>query len=67
MSGYSGKTSKKINESPYLFSKIGRLCFFFKTPFLAFEIESNLMICSLKPLYVQQFVKKLHLRVQNSG
>ena len=32
---------------------------------LAFEIESNIMICSLKPLSVQQFEKKFHLAVQN--
>ena len=33
---------------------------------LAFEIASNTMICSLKPLSVQQFVKNFHLREQNS-
>ena len=29
--------------------------------FLAFEIESKIMMSSLKPLSVQQFVKNLHL------
>ena len=33
---------------------------------LAFEIESNIMICSQKPLSVQQFLKSFHLGNQNS-
>ena len=40
-----------------------------KSLFLAFGIESDIMICSLKPLSVQkqrQFVNNLHPGVQNS-
>ena len=37
-----------------------------KSPFLAFEIESNITIYSLKSLSAQQFVKNFHLEVQNS-
>ena len=36
-----------------------------KSLFLAFEIESNIMICSLKPFSVQ-FVKNFHLGFKNS-
>ena len=37
-----------------------------KCLFLAFEIQSNLMIWSLKPLSVQKLVKNVHLGVENS-
>ena len=34
--------------------------------FLAFEIESNITLCSLKPLSVQQLVKNFHLGILNT-
>ena len=37
-----------------------------KSLFLVFEVASNIMICSLKPLSVQQFVENFHLGIQNS-
>ena len=32
--------------------------------FLAFEIVSNIKICNLNPLFVQQLMKNFHLAVQ---
>ena len=37
-----------------------------KSLFLAFEIESDVMICSLKPVFVQHFQNNFHLGVHNS-
>ena len=39
---------------------------FEKSFFLAFEVESNIMTYSRKPLSEQQFEKNFHLTVQNS-
>ena len=37
-----------------------------KSLFLEFEIESNMIICSIKPLSVQQYVKNFYFGVPYS-
>ena len=37
-----------------------------KSFFLAFEIDFDIVICNLKPLFIRQFAKNFHIGVQNS-